>query len=75
MAPLVGIVARHVVGAERWGPAAPWLDVTTTLRPLQPRLPRAIATEDRASAPFGGASQQAWDFLDTLELDFPRRGN
>ena len=58
-------------GAERWGPAAPWLDVTATLRPLQPRHPRVVATEDRAHMPFGGASQKAWEFLDTLELDHP----
>ncbi len=58
-------------GAERWGPAAPWLDVTATLRPLQPRHPRVVATEDRAHMPLGGASQKAWEFLDTLELDLP----
>ena len=68
---LWGVLLGTWYGAERWGPSAPWLDVSATVRPLQPRLPRVVSTQDQAHMPLGGASQKAWQFLDTLDLDIP----
>ena len=68
---LWGLLLGTWWGAERWGPAAPWLDVTATLRPLQPRLPLQVGTTDREHTPSWGAANESWAFLDTLDLDIP----